>query len=176
MKTCVVCGVEKELAAFEPKRRQCRECRKVSMKVTRAAYYARTRETALASAKDWREQNIERRLAARKAEYANNRDNAREAARLYRQENPAKVNAWSRKHQLAKRKRTPVWLSPDDYWMIEQAYELAQLRTKIFGFEWQVDHVIPLQGKLVSGLHVPHNLRVIPAVINRSKSNRFVTS
>jgi hypothetical protein len=176
MKTCSVCSIAKNADDFEPQRGQCRDCRKASMKVRRAAYYAKTREVSIAKAKSWREQNPERRLANRKKEYSMRSDAAKEAARIYRKDNPEKVNAWSRKHQLAKRHRTPAWLSVDDYWMMEQAYELAQLRTKIFGFEWQVDHKIPLQGRLVSGLHVPHNLQVIPAVANRSKSNKFVTN
>jgi hypothetical protein len=82
----------------------------------------------------------------------------------------AQINA---KRKAAKLKRTPKWLTPDDFWMMEQAYELAALRTKVLGFPWHVDHVIPLQGKIVSGLHVPLNLRVIPAVVNRSKWNKF---
>jgi len=176
MKTCAVCKIEKQNSEFEFQRCQCRDCRKAAMKINRAAYYARTRESSIAKTKEWREQNSEKRLANRKLKYAEQRDSAVEAARLYRQNNPAKVNAWSRKHQLAKRRRTPSWLSVDDYWMMEQAYELAQLRTKIFGFEWQVDHIFPLQGRLVSGLHVPHNLQVLPAATNRSKSNKFVTT
>ncbi len=176
MKTCTVCKIEKESSAFEPQRCQCRDCRKAVMKINRAAYYTRTRESSIAKTKEWREKNSEKRLASRKLKYAEQRDGAIEASRLYRQNNPAKVNAWSRKHQLAKRRRTPAWLSVDDFWLMEQAYELAQLRTKIFGFEWQVDHILPLQGGLVSGLHVPHNLQVIPASSNRSKSNKFVTN
>jgi hypothetical protein len=176
MKTCNLCGIEKPLSDFEPQRRQCLCCRKKRMKVTRAEYYAKNKEQALVAAQQWRQENQERKKATRKAEYERGALFAREATRKYRQDNPAKVNAWSRKHQLSKRKRTPAWLSPDDHWMIEQAYELAQLRTKIFGFEWQVDHKIPLQGRLVSGLHVPHNLQVIPAKTNRSKSNQYAVT
>jgi hypothetical protein len=176
MKTCTLCGVEKPASDFEPQRRQCLCCRKKRMKVTRAEYYAKNRAQALVAAQQWRQENQDRKKATRKAEYERSALFAREATRKYRQDNPAKVNAWSRKHQLAKRKRTPAWLSPDDHWVIEQAYELAQLRTKIFGFEWQVDHKIPLQGRLVSGLHVPHNLQVIPAKINRSKSNQYAVT
>lgn len=176
MKQCTICGIEKSLSAFEPKRRQCKSCRAEAKVPYRAAYYAANRDKALLVSKEWRQNNEQARAAARKAEYEKNADAAKRASAEYRKQNPAKINAWSRKHVLAKQKRTPAWLTEDDFWLIEQAYDLAALRTKMLGDEWQVDHVIPLQGKLVSGLHVPHNLRVIPACANRSKSNKFVVT
>jgi hypothetical protein len=94
----------------------------------------------------------------------------------YAQKNKGKIAAKTKKYTASKLKRTPHWLTEDDFWMIEQAYELAQQRSELFKFPWDVDHVIPLQGVLVSGLHTPYNLQVIPARDNRSKSNRFVQS
>jgi hypothetical protein len=176
MKFCTLCKAQKPISDFETQRRQCRECRRAYHKVKRADYYARTKTESLSKTKLWREQNVDRKRAYRKSEYAANKQAAQTSASEYRRNNPAKVNAWSRKHQLAKRKRTPNWLSADEFWMMEQAYELAALRTKLFGFVWHVDHVIPLQGELVSGLHTPYNLQVIPARDNQSKSNRFVVS
>jgi hypothetical protein len=69
--------------------------------------------------------------------------------------------------------RTPKWLTSDDMWLMEQAYELARLRQQITGGEWHVDHIVPLRGKNVSGLHVPLNLRVIPRALNQRKANKF---
>lgn len=86
--------------------------------------------------------------------------------------NSARVLGWARQRQLAKIKRTPAWLTDDDHWMIEQAYELAALRTKMFGMVWHVDHVLPLRGKTVSGLHTPYNLQVILGSENCRKGNR----
>lgn len=94
----------------------------------------------------------------------------------YGKANPELGAARTQKYHASKNNRTPSWLNADEFWMIEQAYELAALRTKIFGFAWHVDHVIPLQGKLVSGLHTPYNLQVIPGRDNISKSNRFTVS
>ena len=91
----------------------------------------------------------------------------------FRQKYPEKVNAKEAKRKTAKMNRTPPWLTEDDFWLIEQAYDLAAKRTQMFGFSWHVDHIIPLQGKIVSGLHVPLNLQVIPASINTSKQNKF---
>jgi hypothetical protein len=73
----------------------------------------------------------------------------------------------------AKKNRTPSWLSNDDHWMIKQAYDIAAKRTQMLGIEFHVDHIVPLQGKTVSGLHVPWNLQVIPAKLNQQKSNHF---
>ena len=69
--------------------------------------------------------------------------------------------------------RIPAWLSDDDKWMVEQAYELSAMRSKLFGFQWDVDHIITMNGTLVSGLHVPTNLQVIPHVLNVQKHNLF---
>ena len=72
--------------------------------------------------------------------------------------------------------RTPKWLGIEELWLMKEAYKLAALRTKMFGFLWHVDHVIPLRGENVSGLHVPTNLQVIPAVENIRKKNSFVVA
>jgi hypothetical protein len=101
--------------------------------------------------------------------YAKNPDYYKE----FRQKYPDKVNAKEIKRKTAKMNRTPAWLTEDDFWLIEQAYDLAAKRTQMFKFSWHVDHIIPLQGKIVSGLHVPLNLQVIPASINTSKQNKF---
>lgn len=82
-------------------------------------------------------------------------------------------NFYSAKRKIAKEKRTPSWLSEDDWWMIEQAYKLAVLREQMTGIKWHVDHVVPLRGKTVSGLHVPWNLQVIPATDNIKKGNKY---
>jgi len=92
----------------------------------------------------------------------------------YKQANPEKNSAFLAKRRAAKLLRTPKWLTKDDYWMMEQAYDLARLRSEMFGFEWHVDHEIPLQGEAVSGFHVPSNLRVIPWFENLSKGNRLL--
>jgi hypothetical protein len=91
----------------------------------------------------------------------------------YAQTNKGKVNAAVAKRAATKLKQTPSWLTEDDYWVMEQAYELATLRTKLFGFAWHVDHIVPLQGELVSGFHTPCNLQVIPALDNLRKGNRL---
>jgi predicted RNA-binding protein YlxR (DUF448 family) len=91
----------------------------------------------------------------------------------WKKNNKHKVNAICSKRKAAKLQRTPKWLIEDDFFLIEEAYSLAVLRTKMTGIEWQVDHVIPMQGKTVSGLHCPTNLQVIPSKVNISKNNKW---
>lgn len=116
----------------------------------------------------------EKLLERKKAEYQRNKQARLRQKRTYRQENKGKINALVAARKKVIRQRTPKWLTGDDKWIIKEAYELAALRTKIFGFSWHVDHVIPLQGKNVSGLHVPENLRVIPGVENIKKKNKVL--
>jgi hypothetical protein len=77
------------------------------------------------------------------------------------------------KRHAQKLNATPAWLTEDDHWLIEEAYDLARLRTQMLGFKWHVDHIVPLRGKYVSGLHVPYNLQVIPASVNCAKRNKI---
>jgi hypothetical protein len=64
----------------------------------------------------------------------------------------------------SKMQRTPIW---SDLSKIRQIYAEARKAGMV------VDHIIPLQGKLVSGLHVPENLQIMSAIENMKKSNRF---
>ena len=79
------------------------------------------------------------------------------------------------KRRVSKLSRTPSWVDSEELWLIKEVYSLAALRTKMFGFSWHVDHIVPLQGKLVSGLHTIANLQVIPASQNVQKSNTWST-
>lgn len=65
---------------------------------------------------------------------------------------------------------TPAWANN---FFLQEAYELSQLRSKMFNFLWEVDHIVPIKNKDVCGLHVEHNLQVVPAYWNKQKSNKW---
>ena len=121
----------------------------------------------------WRKNNPNKVKQHNDTQYTNNTQKIKDSVRRWGKNNPVKILVATRKQQAKRLMRCPKWLTSDDHWMIQQAYELAALRTKVFGFSWHVDHIVPLQGKLVSGLHVPHNLQVIPGIENVRKANYF---
>jgi len=75
----------------------------------------------------------------------------------------------ARKQHLANR-ANPKWANR---FFISEIYDLAERRTKATSFKWEVDHIIPLKHPLVCGLHVEHNLQLLPARENLLKGNRF---
>jgi len=81
-------------------------------------------------------------------------------------------NANAARRAVAIARRTPAWAYSA---AIEAVYAEARRLTEETGVQHHVDHEIPLQGKLVSGLHVHNNLRALPARDNILKSNRFET-
>jgi hypothetical protein len=75
--------------------------------------------------------------------------------------------------RAAQKQRTPKWA---DLKEIRKFYDLSHWMTKVTGIEHHVDHEIPLNGKLVSGLHIAENLRVLPGPENLAKGSKFMTN
>ena len=115
----------------------------------------------------------ERRILLNSLWHKKNAIKVRARVSEYRKKNKEKCNEAVRASALKRAKRVPNWIDADERWLIKEIYSLAVLRSKALGFSWHVDHILPLQGKLVSGLHVPFNLQVIPAVENLRKGNRL---
>ena len=124
----------------------------------------------------WKLENVAHVAAKDRAYAVNNPEKRVVARKKWAAANPANDLAAKAKNRQARKQRVPTWLSAEDTWLMAQAYELAALRTKLFGFTWHVDHIIPLNGRTVSGLHVPTNLQVIPGVENLRKGNRMVSA
>ena len=76
------------------------------------------------------------------------------------------------KYKAAKLNRIPSWQTPADIFEIECIYTYRTSLQSI-GLKYHVDHILPLQGKFVSGLHTPLNMQILHHVENSSKGNRF---
>jgi len=105
--------------------------------------------------------------------YHKNKDKRLLNKKEYRVNNKHIAVANSAKRRASKLKRTPIWLSDFDKLKIKCIYSIASMLTRVNNELWVVDHIIPLQGKLVSGLHTPNNLQVIHARKNESKFNKY---
>jgi hypothetical protein len=123
---------------------------------------------------EWQRANTDKKKISSAKYRIKNKEKLSEYNKEWFSSNKAKASFYAMKRYTTIRNRTPEWLNDDDLWFIDQAYELAELRSNVFGFKWHVDHIIPLHGKNVSGFHVPNNLQVIPAVDNCRKGNSFL--
>lgn len=133
------------------------------------AYYIANREKEAKRAKIWRLDNPDKVAGYQKIWFAANPKRTADSTKKYAKANPAKMIAKENKRRANKLRATPVWA--DDF-ILEEAYELAILRTEATGVKHHVDHIVPLQSKIVCGLHCEFNLRVIPGKENISKGNR----
>lgn len=117
--------------------------------------------------------NHEASLEYGRAQYIKHREKHLANKRIYRQANKGRIIALATARKKYIKQRTPIWVDADERWMIKEVYDLSAQRTKMTGFAWHVDHIIPLQGKTVSGLHIMANLQVIPGADNIRKKNKY---
>lgn len=107
---------------------------------------------------------------AGKIRYAKNKERLRELAKINRKKHKARIIAANKKRRHSKALRVPSWANLKAIDNIYKDRERISIET---GIEHHVDHIIPLQGKIVSGLHVENNLQIISAAENLSKKNKF---
>lgn len=96
----------------------------------------------------------------------------REYHKKWSKNNTNKLTAKQAKRQAEKLNRTPKWLTKDQLDEIEDFYIIAKMFQIYTGEMYHVDHILPLKGKRVSGLHVPWNLQVLHWKENLKKSNK----
>jgi len=153
---CIKCG-KKDKERY--KKRMCLSCYntqlvknnpllKKKVQDRHKAYYESNKEKVKKRASDWAKANRQRR---------------REIMRAWAKRNPEKHNENQKKYIAMIKLRTPKWAN------IEQIKEFY--RNCPYGYH--VDHIIPLRGKNVSGLHVIENLQYLPAIENINKSNTY---
>jgi hypothetical protein len=75
------------------------------------------------------------------------------------------------KARASKLKATPSWADDD---VTKSIYRLARIYTDALGIRFTVDHIVPLNSKVVCGLHWHQNLQILEDSANRSKSNKLI--
>jgi len=193
-KVCTKCEKRKPVAKFEKHsggkhglRAQCRIC--VSERTKKYRDQDLVKERRSLQAKERYEANREEIIKKHREYRAAHRKQQREYYKEYsaKEENKTKKALYSKewrknnphlgklsKIRRAERteKATPVWLTPEHKEKIKKVYLRRDKKIEKTGDEYHVDHIVPLQGEKVCGLHVPWNLRVITAEANLKKNNR----
>lgn len=136
-------------------------------------WYERNKELTKERARAWASANPEKRSKAIEKWREENREKHNATNRAWDAKNKPRKAALAAKRRAAQLQRTPNWVTEDEKLRINALYSVAAMYTRESGEEWHVDHQIPLQGKLVSGLHVYANLTVIRGSENVKKSNKF---
>lgn len=112
------------------------------------------------------------RRKASKTWDSNNKEHKKKLCKDWLVSNKASHNAKEAKYQAAKIHATPSWLTKGQLAEIKEWYKLAEELQWLSEEKLHVDHIVPLRGNNVSGLHVPWNLQILPLSINCSKSNK----
>ena len=164
-KTCTKCKEARCLSVFHKDKNRkdglapwCKVC----VKANSAKWRSENREKDKLSSSEYYYANRDKRLAYQRVQ-----------GQKYKKENPALNAASSRAYNARKCGAEPKWLSDCQKAHIKRTYKLSKLMSEIVGEQYHVDHIVPLKGENVCGLHVPWNLSVVPAEVNLKKSNTF---
>lgn len=183
MKQCCTCNLIKNINEFSKNKyhkdghtTKCKNCFKL--------YRIKNKEKTIINTKLWNKLNYNHLKEYQKNYYNINKDKfntyyklnnikIKEKQKEYRKLNPGIINSKTAKRHSEKLKRTPPWLTKQQLNEIADFYKQTKELEKIFGKKFEVDHIIPLQGKEISGLHVPWNLQILTRKENRKKRNKI---
>lgn len=144
------------------------------------ARYLRKRETILDRQKAYYHANkTEESVKTKRSYYAQysskNKAKIREKNQRHYLENRDQYFRKSAERRARKLHATPSWDRELTNFIVQEGYRLASLRFKILGIKYHIDHILPLKGHTICGLHVWNNLRLIPATENLMKYNKLLS-
>ena len=187
------CGEEKPTIEFVVDKRRkfgytncCKLCHGQKCK----EYYRSHKKQSFEYSRKWCKKNPEKRKEIYTKSYHRNKEKSDETKREWLKNNPEKRKETMHNYYLRNKKKNksrgaeccrrrqgmlkqqcPPWA---DMEMIKAIYSGARIATILFGKEFQVDHIVPLKHKYVTGLHVPDNLQILTKSENSRKNNRFI--
>lgn len=153
--------------------RKCRICSKQKSDAWRLKNPEKSRE----SSTRWKKRNPDRYAMISASWRKNNRHKVSEYNKLYIsgwvEKNREKVRFANSMRRAFLLQSIPKWLTDSQKSEIKEMYALAKRLEEKTGEKFHVDHIVPICGKFVRGLHVPWNLQVIPKIENLKKGNRI---
>lgn len=141
----------------------CKACTKEASRLNKDVVNTHTRA--------WKAKNKSHIADYNRSYRENSPEKVKSANKNWRENNRPHKTALEGKRRASKLNATPEWLTKEHHDQIKLVYAHAKECELLTGDKYHVDHIVPLQGKNVSGLHVPWNLQVLPADINIKKSN-----
>lgn len=173
MLTCSKCNQTKDFAYFKKDKTKktgyyssCKACNKKDWK----ANYANIAEKHRAKNKKYAKENPDKVKAYSAQYYKDNSETINQRAKEWREENRGWANSLKTISKPRYKRAMPIWADRD---AINQFYIEAAELTDLTGIQFQVDHIIPIKGKNVCGLHVETNLQVLVWIDNTRKHNSF---
>lgn len=156
----------------------CKICHNLKVKEWQAANKEKVKGYVRASCKKAYDENPEKFKKKSLARRAADREKSRKIVsksykKIYdsrRERERARLNAAS----AARRRLPPSWLGAIFIAQIQEFYDVAKAVAMQTGVMHHVDHIVPLNGKTVSGLHVPWNMQIISASENCAKGARMM--
>jgi len=153
------------------------EKRKAQLRAARLRFHAkfpeRNKEAKARYALKYPEKYKEATAKRNREQYEKNTERILQQNKEWRLANKEYVRYKNALRRQRFKMSTPLWEEELTLLVTQEAHRLRKIRENLFGFKWHVDHIVPLGGKIVSGLHVWNNLQVIPAKLNLQKHNTF---
>lgn len=166
MKICCACHQEKPVALFNKRaasadglQRRCRECER--------DYKANRVDAEVARRARWYQENKHKKNESSRSWYLQNKDSVAKRSAEWLRSNPVKSRQINARKKAIKLRATPSWADSD---LVTGMYEAAELFRRV-GIRMEVDHIVPLKGKTVSGLHTHDNLQLMVSKKNAAKNN-----
>lgn len=189
-KICSRCSEEKSITEFNKEKRS-KDGHNVACKVCIRKYYVEyyaknkhmweeydSRPEVMEMKKKRRQERYEEKkeeILAKNAEYyENNKKQIYENKKLWNIKNWDKVKVMKSVRRHRTRQATPKWLSAEQKQQIFDIYMKTSKMRSESGEKYEVDHIIPILGETVCGLHVPWNLQPLTQTENRRKSNKLL--
>jgi hypothetical protein len=161
VKRCPKCNQEKDTSDFGRD------------KYKKSGYKSVCKVCLASASKRKRDENPERSREITKAYRTRNREKELLRYTRYNKTHPEVRAAHSAKRRAYRKNATPVWLTEEQKQNMACMYALAKKFERLCNVEYHVDHIVPLAGKGICGLHVPWNLQILEAKLNFSKGNSY---